>query len=882
MATATADLLDTYRKKRDFSKTREPGGGTPAARGEELFFCVQKHDATRLHYDFRIEWEGVLKSWAVTKGPSLDPSDKRLAVRTEDHPLDYGTFEGTIPKGEYGGGTVMLWDAGRWEPREDPEEGFRKGSLKMRLYGERMHGEWALVRMKPRGREKRENWLLIKEKGPEADRRRNILSAAKSVKTGRTMAAIAKGDDVWENRKEPQEQAEAQADDPAPAEVRETAEAGPDRGSKLAARKRPAKAPKHEGQRPKFVAPQLATLVDAAPEGGDWLHELKYDGYRVIIAVGAGGTRCYTRNEKDWTDKFAAITEAAEALSCDTALIDGEIVAFDADGRTDFSTLQHHLSEGGPLSCFCFDLLALDGEDLAKRPLTERKAKLKDLLARSKSKVLLYSEDVKGSGAKVLAELCRAGQEGIVSKRADAPYRSGRTRSWLKAKCTRRQEFVIGGWSPTDKKSRPFSSILLGVVEDGKLIYRGRVGSGFDTRQLEDLGARFAKLARKTSPFADLPRDIARRTRFVAPELVAEIDFTEITADGHVRHGVFKGLREDKEADEVRDETPKPAEAPERERKGAPKEGGGSPRRRRSGGADDVVAGVKLSHPDRVVFDGQGVTKGDLAALLRGRRRPDARPCRRPAACRWCAARRASNRHCFFQKHDSGGFPDGVGTVEVDGEGRQQGRLSDPVQCRRPRRRGADEHARIPHLGLAQRAGWRSPTGWSSTSIPTRGSTFGDVKTAAFDMRDRLADLGLATFPMVTGGKGVHVVAPLERRQGWDEVKAFARGFAHLLAREEPDRYVADDVQGQAQGPHLRRLAAQRARLDRHRPLFHPLARGRTGGNARHLGRARRLDRANGFDTEAVIERLDDPDPWADYGGVRQSMTKAMLKTVAE
>ena len=878
MATATADLLDTYRKKRDFSKTREPGGEAPTAKGEDLFFCVQKHDATRLHYDFRIEWEGVLKSWAVTKGPSLDPSDKRLAVRTEDHPLEYGAFEGTIPQGEYGGGTVMLWDAGRWEPREDPEKGFRKGSLKMRLFGERMHGDWALVRMKPRDKEKRENWLLIKEKGPEADRRRNILSATKSVKTGRTMAAIAKGDEVWENRREPQEQAEAQADDPVPAKVRKTSEAKADGASKPAARKRPAKAPKHDGPRPKFVAPQLATLVDAAPEGGDWLHELKYDGYRVIISVGAGGTRCYTRNEKDWTDKFAAIAEAAEALSCDTALLDGEIVAFDKDGRTDFSTLQQHLSDGGPLSCFCFDLLSLDGEDLAKQPLTERKAKLRDLLARSNSELLLYSEDVKGSGPKVLGELCRAGQEGVVSKRADAPYRPGRTRSWLKAKCTRRQEFVIGGWSPTDKKSRPFSSILLGVVEDGKLIYRGRVGSGFDTRQLEDLGARFKKLARKTSPFADLPRDIARRTRFVTPELVAEIDFTEITADGHVRHGVFKGLREDKEADEVTDETPKPAETAE---KGANPDRKRSPNtHRKPADAGDVVACVKLTHPDRVVFESQGVTKGDLARYYEAvADRMLVHAGGRPLSLVRCP--QGSNRHCFFQKHDSGGFPDGVGTVEVEEkDGSKAGYLTLSSAAGLV---GAVQMNTLEfHIWGSRNERLEKPDRLVFDLDPDEGLDFRDVKAAAFAIRDRLADLGLATFPMVTGGKGVHLVAPLERRQGWDELKTFARGFAHLLAREEPERYVATMSKAKRKG----RIFIDWLRNDRGSTAIAPYStRSRKGAPvATPVGwdELERLDRANGFDTETVVARLDEADPWADYGAVRQSITKAMLEAVAE
>ncbi len=860
MAAKGDDLLGTYRKKRDFSKTREPEGSTSPRSGDDaLFFCVQKHAATRLHYDFRIEWDGVLKSWAVTKGPSLDPADKRLAVRTEDHPMDYGTFEGTIPKGQYGGGTVMLWDQGSWEPLEDPEKGFEKGSLKMRLSGERIRGNWALVRMKPRGKETRENWLLIKEKDEAVDRRRNLLSADTSVKTGRTMVAIAKGDESWAETRRPGEPA---------AKSSRT-------GTKQAAETKTDAKSSATLPLPRFHAPQLATLVDAAPDGGDWLHEMKYDGYRVMIAVGKGQVRCWTRNEKDWTDKFGSIAEAAKQLDCGNALIDGEIVAFDAKGKTDFSTLQRHLGEGGPLACFCFDLLHLDGKDLIRRPLTERKTALKALLDRTPSDLLLYSEHVSGSGPAVFEKICGAGHEGIISKRADAPYRSGRGKSWLKVKCTQRQEFVVGGWSLSDKKGRAFSSILVGVMEDGCLCYRGRVGSGFDRQALEDLAERFDALTRQTSPFDALPKDVARDARFVTPTLVAEIDFAEFTADGHIRHGVFKGLREDKAADAVTDERPQPTQATRPKR--AP--GSNASASRRSGSAPATVAGVRLTSPDRVVYDSPGVTKLDLAHYYEAvAARMLEHAGNRPVSLVRCPQGR--NKHCFFQKHDTGGFPDPVKTVAIaEKDGGTADYLTMPDAAALV---GAVQMSTLEfHIWGARNDRLEKPDRLVFDLDPDEGLGFADVKAAAFDLRDRLADLGLQSFAMVTGGKGVHVVVPLERRQGWTELKAFAKGFAATQADTEPQRFVATMSKAKRKG----RIFIDWLRNERGATAIAPYStRARAGAPvATPVGwdELETLDAANGFDIYAVLQRLHDADPWSDYGSVRQSITKAMLSAVA-
>ena len=520
---ARSDALDTYRRKRDFSKTPEPAG--KLAPGDGHKFIVQKHAATRLHYDLRLELDGVMLSWAVTKGPSLNPADKRLAVRTEDHPVDYGNFEGTIPKGEYGGGTVMLWDRGTWEPYkpdDDPREGLEQGKLHVRLHGERLNGGWMLVRIRPKPGEKRENWLLIKEDDEAASREGDLTETYDtSVKTGRSMDDIAQG-------KPPRKSAK--------------------------------RTKKSKGlAMPSPREPQLATLVDAPPEGRDWLHELKYDGYRCLIAVGDGQVRCYTRNGLDWTDRFSGLVPSALALPVESALIDGEVVVLDDQGHSSFAALQQALKSKAPLTYFAFDLLAINGEDISRLPQIDRKARLKELVGvYGEQGAIYYSEHVQGEGDAVFASLCEQGQEGIVSKRADAPYRSGRNRSWLKVKCGKRQEFVIGGWTASDKRTG-FKSLLLGYYRGDDLVYAGKVGTGFDQTLLRDLSARMKPLARKSNPFRGVPAATARTARWVEPKLVAEIAYTEFTDDGILRHPSFIALREDRDPRSVVLEKPKEA-----------------------------------------------------------------------------------------------------------------------------------------------------------------------------------------------------------------------------------------------------------------------------------------------------------------------------------
>lgn len=831
-------LLEEYRGKRDFSLTPEPQAKhARRAAGGKLSFVVQKHDATRLHFDFRLEWDGVLKSWAVTRGPSLDPTEKRLAVRTEDHPLAYGEFEGVIPPKQYGGGTVMLWDHGHWEPENDPEEGLKEGKLSFTLHGERMKGSWALVRMKPRSGEKRENWLLIKHKDETATARGDITKKfVKSVASDRTMNQIAKGGRKLE--------ASDLAEKSEPRTPRKKPGASNAKGRKAAAM-------------PRWREPQLATLVSDAPEGSDWLSELKYDGYRTLIAIAGGEARIFTRNGKDWTDKFPGIAQAAAALETDGTLIDGEIVAFDGKGRTDFSTLQKAIKEGGDMSCFVFDMIMEEGREIVDLPLLERKERLEKIVGRGQG-ALVYSDHVRGSAEKVFAEICRSGHEGIIAKRADAPYRSGRGKDWLKVKCTRRQEFVIGGYSPTDKKARPFSSILIGVQEEGKLVYKGRVGS-FSAGTLEELGAALAGRARKTSPFASLPKEASRGARFVTPDLVVEVDFAEFTADGVVRHGVVKGIRGDKDAAEV-----------------VLEEAGGEAMT--SHETRDRIAGVKLSSPDKVLFEEQGVTKADLAAhyeqvasrmlpLIEGRlvslvRCPE-----------------GEGGQCFFQRHDHKGFPAAMKRQEItekDGGKATYLRLDTLSSLIAGVQMGTLEF----HIWASRADMLEKPDRLVFDLDPDEGLDFGDVKEAAFDIRDRLAKLGLKTVPLVTGGKGVHVIAPLNRRADWPEVKGFARGFARLLAGEAPERFVAQASKAKRKG----RIFVDWLRNERGATAIAPYStRSRKGAPVAvpvSWDELDALEAANSFRLSDMEKRLKAADPWADAGKWRQSLTKRMLDAV--
>lgn len=826
--------LTEYGARRNFAKTNEPRPKGGQARRSTLGFFVQKHDARRLHYDLRLEWDGVLLSWAITKGPSPDPSQKRLAVRTEDHPLSYGDFEGTIPKKEYGGGTVMLWDKGTWEPREaDPDRALAAGKLKFVAHGERMRAGWTLVRMRPRARERRENWLLIKEKDEEADDDPEALTAhyTTSIVSLRSMKQITTASATKKS---------------APRSRKRKKSATPKRRSS------------RRGKLPAFQKPQLATLSDDIPDGTGWVHESKFDGYRCLVAVGGGKSRCYTRTGLDWTDKFAEVAGALSALECDSALLDGEVVAVAGNGGSQFSALQAALSEGGPIEYFAFDLLHLDGRDLRKRPLTERKTELRQLLATlPRHAPVHYSEHVRGSGQEVFDAMCRKGMEGMLAKKAEAPYTGRRSRTWLKIKCKNRQEFVIGGYSPSDKRGRPFASLLLGTYEGIRFVYRGRVGTGFSESAMKKIADKLHGIRRKTSPFGSVPDSVSRGAIWVNPKLVAEIDFAEFTDEGHVRHGAFRGLRLDKTPVEVTME--KATET--------------------SKGTNTEIHGVRLTHPDRVLFQQQGVTKADLARYYGAvARRMLPMIAAHPLSLVRCP--KGAGEKCFFQKHASDGFPEALKKVSID---ERSGESADYLYV--------DDVAGLiagVQMGTLEFHIWGSkvdllekPDRLVFDLDPDEHLDFEVVRLAATVVRDRLDDIGLQTLPLVTGGKGVHVVAPLRRTADWETIKSFAKSFAKATAEAHSDVFTATMSKSRRRGKifidWLRNergataVAPYSTRARKNAPVATPVG----------WKELRKLEAANSFGIDDVIRRMGRPDPWASYGQMRQSLTKEMQAAVA-
>lgn len=772
---ATRDPLEAYNAKRNFTRTAEPAGKRASSKGGNLFI-VQKHDATRLHWDFRIEVDGVMKSWAVTRGPSPDPEDKRLAVQTEDHPLSYAEFEGTIPEGEYGGGTVMLWDRGTWEPVEGKSaKDLEKGHLHFRLEGERMKGEWLLIRLKRRGNEKRDNWLLRKIDDAFAGEGDVLVERAlTSVLTGRTMAEIAadkRGTHSLKGKKGADFAAEMKAASSHNSKVTKA------KAAKIKTVKSGAKRKAGNTPLPTFQPVQLATLVDSVPEGRQWLHEIKFDGYRALVAAKGKDARVFTRSGLDWSEKFAPLIRHIVALNLPSCLIDGEITASDDEGNPDFSRLQNVLKRGhgeqgekDALSFHAFDLLELDGEDLKPLPNVERKQRLAGLLADAQPPIHV-AEHLIGGGEKLLAVMCDAGQEGIIAKRADAGYLPKRTQNWLKVKCILRQEFVIVGMTKSSTRRRPFASLLLAQREAGVLVYKGKVGTGFDEDLLDDLAARLAPLRREERAL-EVPKTEARGATWLEPELVAEVAFAEFTGEGRVRHASFVGLREDKKALDVTPEKPVHIEA-----------------------AADLVP---ISNRARVIFPESGQTKGDLAdyyAALAPAMLPFL--ANRPVSLVRCPQGRA--KHCFFQKHDSGSFGEHVHHVPIR---EKDGNAEDYLFV--------DDAAGIltcVQMGTIEFHGWcakaddvAAPDRMVIDLDPDEGLDFADVKRAARDIRSRLSDLGLVSFAMLSGGKGVHVVLPLRRDHSWEAHASFAERFARALGLADPEHYVANMSKAKRKG----------------------------------------------------------------------------------
>ncbi len=879
--------LAKYRAKRDFKKTTEPRGKARVTPSPRLRYVIQKHDATRLHYDFRLEWDGVLKSWAVARGPSLDPHDKRLAVEVEDHPLDYGDFEGTIPEGQYGGGTVQLWDRGYWIPEGDrsPDEALSAGDLKFTLVGKRLSGSWVLVRMKhDRMGGKRNNWLLIKhdDAGARPGDKDRLLAIDRSVASGRKMAQIAAGRGLGPKpfmlatKKAASARAVWQSKAKKKAAPARAAQSKPLQATTL-----PRRAAK-PARLPDFVAPQLCRSVERPPAGPGWVHEIKFDGYRIQLRNEGRRARLLTRAGLDWTRKFGAIATAASNLP--DALIDGEVVALDHNGAPDFAALQAALSEGksNDLVFFAFDLLYAEGKDLRPLPLAQRKRDLARILKRSgygTSSLIRYVEHFASGGEAVLKSACRMSLEGIVSKRLDAPYSSGRGDSWTKAKCRAGHEVVIGGWSSDGPRLR---SLLVGVHRGKHFVHLGRVGTGFGQASTRGLMARLKAAASRTSPFGgkDAPRKEAN-LHWLKPELVAEIEFAGWTGAGMVRQAAFKGLREDKPAAAVEAETPVPPETREiampRTKSGKPP---ASPRRDApAGGA--VVMGVPISKPDKALWpgagDGKPVTKLDLARYyeaigawmiphIKGR------PCSILRLPDGIAGEK------FFQRHAMPGISNLLELVKVKGD-KQPYLQIDRIEGL----------AAVAQIGALELHPWNCLPGDPETPgrlvfdlDPAPDVEFSAVIEAARDIHDRLEKLDLVSFCKTTGGKGLHVVTPLAQsrkdRVDWPTAKAFAQEICRRAADDNPGRYVVNMAKAKRGG----RIFLDYLRNDRTATAVAPLSpRARAGATVSMplvWAQVRSGLDPKRFTVRTARKALSKNRPWADYDDCARPLAHAIRK----
>ena len=815
--------LEIYRKKRQFGVTPEPRGRKGRRGGDR--YVIQKHDATRLHYDLRLELDGVMKSWAVTRGPSLDPSEKRLAVQVEDHPIEYNTFEGTIPKGEYGGGTVMIWDRGRWAPEGDPHRGLAKGHLTFDLDGEKLRGRWHLVRLRKRANDRHDNWLLIKGKDEyaRAGRDADILEKEpQSVATGRSMDEIAAGKGkkrVWHSNRTAAGGSETGRQSQR-AFKEELRAAKPQPGTKTKARPSAAKMPVRArakskakpksnaaavqnadppgasaGRRarlPDFVPPSLATQHAKAPGGPEWLHEIKFDGYRIEARLDHGEVQLLTRNRQDWTHRFKRIAAAVAKLPAQTALLDGELVVEDDKGLSSFSLLQTDLKAGRSdrFVYNVFDLLYLDGRDLTGLPLVERKAELQRLLPAKNDGPIRYVEHFDGDGRVIFEQAKKLNFEGIISKLRAAPYRSGRTDNFVKIKAHDEQEFVVAGFTPSTAMPRAIGALTVAFHDNGALRYAGRIGTGYTHDTARELWQQLEKL-RVERPAVAVPKTERRKNViWVKPQVVVEAEYRGITHDGLLRQAAYKGIREDKPAREVVREAPVSAAARRRqaERKsGKPPESlleaGSVPAQRRAR-QEGEVGNVRLTHPDRIYWPDVGVTKKDLAEYyasvwdwikphILGR------------ALSLVRAPEGVGGETFFQKHIAATIKSSPLRHAVAGKDHDVIAVETVDELISLVQSGALEihvrGSRLDSLETCDRIVFDLD--------PGEGVGWKEIVAAARETRERLKQLKLESFVKTSGGKGLHVTLPIADVD-WDRAKNFAQKIALGMAADSPQRYV--------------------------------------------------------------------------------------------
>lgn len=838
---AMKDALDAYKKKRNFSITPEPvEGGAPGI--EALQFVIQKHWASRLHYDLRLEIEGTMKSWAVPKGPSFDPAEKRMAVQVEDHPISYNSFEGEIPPKQYGAGRVIIWDRGYWEPQGDPAEGYRNGKLKFKLHGHKLQGHWTLVRMHGRSGERQPPWLLIKERDG-LERSAQIFSVVDEMPD--SVAAIPP---------------------PLPPKKGDTVPQQDKRSTGKPVRTRPSAPPKTSKKAPVVplptkLSPELATLVEGLPaDAEEWIWELKFDGYRLMARVEDGKARLYTRNGNDWTAKLPHLAQAVASLPLKSGWIDGEVLMPDAQGIPDFQALQNAFDgeSTDKLVFYVFDLPYADGDDLRSLSLMERREQLGKVIGASSSDHIRFSEAFDVQPSDLVSSACQLGFEGVIGKRKDSAYVSRRTKDWIKLKCSHRQEFVIGGYTDPQGSRFGFGSLLLGVHDDdGTLRYVGNVGTGFSQQLLTDLHAKLQRIKVSKNPFENA-RAVDKKAHWVTPRLLAEVSFAEWTHEGRIRHAVFRGLRSDK--------TPKfiPQEKPQPLSKTTP-------------AADSAVGSVRVSNADRIIDPSTGITKMDLVRYY-ATVAPLLMPHLKARPTSLVRAPDGIDGDLFFQKHWDVGRAKGVSGVR---ELAQALYPSHPPLLEVSSLEGLLSAAQMNtvefHTWNARKDKIDRPDRITFDLDPGEGVLWEHVQEAATLVRVMLTELGLPAFLKTSGGKGLHIIVPIKRLHDWDTVKGFSHEVVQHLARTIPQRFVAKSGPknrvGKIFADYLRNgLGATTASAW--------TARARPGMGVSVPVSWEELGRVTGgahWNVQSVGGRLRTGNgPWRDYGGAAVSLSAAI------
>ena len=805
--------LQEYNEKRDFERSLEPKGSIEES-DEVLRFIIQYHLARRDHYDLRLEWRGVLLSWAVPKGPSYNTKDKRLAVHVEDHPLEYRNFEGTIPKGEYGGGVVMLWDEGFWEPYGNVEEGLESGELKFILNGRRLKGKWALIRLKGKDGDGKDNWLFLKEKDEYANIPTDISQFNTSIRTGRNMKEIESGEDEKVTRN-PFSRADV----------------------------------------------QLAKLVNKIPEGKDWLYELKYDGYRILAFVEGNNVQLITRNGNDYIKRFHNIASSLIDLANGRAMVlDGEMVVTDSNGKTDFNALQNYLKnpKDKNLTYIIFDILALNGGDLRGYPLTERKEILKTLM-KDAPKNLFYSRHIKGNGNESFAVACEANMEGIIGKKSDSIYSGTRNEDWIKLKCDKRQEFVIGGYSVSDKRGYGVSSLLLGIYENEELIYVGRAGSGISQNDMKVLGDKFESLRRKDSPFKLTPeKRVNEKIIWVEPELVAEIKYAEFTKDNLLRQASYKGLRTDKNPKDINREKPEEIQSVKRmsESVGI-----------RSNSI--IIEGVKITNLDKVIFDNPTITKVEVIRYYKEVSKYML-PYLKNRILSIIRCPKGVRDTCFYKKHP-GQNSKGIVTIPITNSKEE---IKDYFYIENVS--GIISEAQ---MGTLEFHTWGSsvdnlenPDIMVFDLDPDEGMDLSKVRQGVKDIRNILTQISLNSYLKTSGGKGYHVVVPLKPTVNWDVFNDFARGVAQVMEQKWPDRYTSNIRKANRKD----KIFIDWIRNGRGATSIAPYSlRARKGAKVSMPIGWDDLETVapDGIDMADAIFRLTRDDPWKDFFQINQMLT---------